>query len=352
MPGDGDRILSEDRLRGVLDLFERLRERPPWRWRERMRPLLLLLGPAGPAAHVAEMLKNRCEQERAPVSHIAADTPATDVAGVLREAKRELSQPSSRARGEPALRFPLLEMALWLRDLREIRLAGDQSPPRYASPSERENFQLVRRLTHPPVGDNENARRRELNRVIRRRGRDVLRDLEEPRSRTATFLSFLEQIAPIGVAVVALISAGTAAALDLASAVLAAVIGLAFVTVQIVARTRGWYGVRRFGWFVGQPYLQRDSTGFLGFALGVFDPRPVEPDDHAEQLDLLLVAAFLEDLRRNYRRDYRRAAWARVRYPVLIFEHLAPGHPGVRVIEYIEHVRADGGDGAAPPGFD
>ncbi|GAA2131959.1 ABC transporter substrate-binding protein [Actinomadura napierensis] len=352
MPGDGDRILSEDRLRGVLDLFERLRERPPWRWRERLRPLLLLLGPAGAAGHVAEMFKNRCEQERAPVSHIAADTPATDVAGVLREAKRELSQPSSRARGEPALRFPLLEMALWLRDLREIRLAGDQSPPRYASSSERENFQLVRRLTHPPVGDNENARRRELNRVIRRRGRDVLRDLEEPRGRTTNFLSFLEQIAPIGVAVVALISAGTAAALDLASAVLAAVVGLAFVTVQVVARTRGWYGVRRFGWFVGQPYLQRDSTGFLGFALNVFDPRPVEPDDHAEQLDLLLVAAFLEDLRRNYRRDYRRAAWARVRYPVLIFEHLTAGHPGVRVIEYIEHVRADSGDGAAPPGFD
>lgn len=124
MAGEGDRVLSEDRLRGVLDLFERLRERPPWRWRERLRPLLLLLGPGRAASHAAEMLKSRCEDERAPVSHIAAETPATDVAGVLREAKRELSQPSSRARGEPALRFTLLEMALWLRDLREIRLAG------------------------------------------------------------------------------------------------------------------------------------------------------------------------------------------------------------------------------------
>ncbi len=72
-------------------------------------------------------------------------------------------------------------MALWLRDLREIRRAGDRPVPRGASAAERENHQLVRRLTHPPVGDNENARRRELNRVIRRRGRDVLRDLEEPR---------------------------------------------------------------------------------------------------------------------------------------------------------------------------
>ncbi len=33
MASDGDRILSEDRLRGVLDLFERLRERPKWRLR-------------------------------------------------------------------------------------------------------------------------------------------------------------------------------------------------------------------------------------------------------------------------------------------------------------------------------
>ncbi|MEU8122016.1 ABC transporter substrate-binding protein [Spirillospora sp. NPDC049024] len=352
MAGDGDRILSEDRLRGVLDLFERLRERPPRRWRERLRPLLLLLGPGRATSHVAEMLKSRCEDERAPVSHIAADTAATDVAGVLREAKRELSQPSSRARGEPALRFPLLEMALWLRDLREIRLAGDRPPPRGASSAERENHLLVRRLTHPPVGDNENARRRELNRVIRRRGRDVLRDLEEVRGRPAIFLSFLEQIAPIGIAAVALISAGTAAALDLASAVLAAVIGLAFVTVQIVARTRGWYGVRRFGWFLRQPYVDRDSTGFLGFALGVFDPRPVEPDDHGEQLDLLLVAAFLEDLRRNYRRDYRRAAWARIRYPVLIFERLSAGHPGVEFVELVERVRADSQASDRLPGFD
>ncbi|MFG2085842.1 ABC transporter substrate-binding protein [Spirillospora sp. NPDC048824] len=352
MAGDGDRILSEDRLRGVLDLYERLRERPPWRWRERLRPLLLLLGPGRATSHAAEMLKTRCEDERAPVSHIAADTPATDVAGVLREAKRELSQPSSRARGEPPLRFPLLEMALWLRDLREIRAAGDRPPPRGASPAERENHQLVRRLTRPPVGDNENARRRELNRVIRRRGRDVLRDLESPRGRPATFLAFLEQIAPIGIAVVALVSAGTAAALDLAAAVLAAVIGLAFVAVQILARTRGWYGVRSFGWFLRQPYVDRDSTGFLGFALGVFDPRPVEPDDHGEQIDLLLVAAFLEDLRRNYRRDYRRAAWARVRYPVLIFEGLSAGHPGVAFVELAERVRADGQADDRFPGFD
>ncbi|GAA0573761.1 ABC transporter substrate-binding protein [Actinomadura livida] len=352
MAGDGERTLSEDRLRGVLDLFERLRERPPWRWRERLRPLLLLLGPARATSQAAELLKSRCEDERAPVSHIAADTPATDVAGVLREAKRELSQPSSRGRGEPPLRFPMLEMALWLRDLRDIRRAGDRPPPRGASSAERENHRLVRRLTHPPVGDNENARRRELNRVIRRRGRDVLRDLEEPPSRSAAFLSFLEQIAPLGVAVVALVSAGTAAAIDLATAVFAAVVGLAFVAVQIVARTRGWYGVYRYGWFLRQPYVDRDSTGFLGFALGVFDPRPVEPDDHGEQLDLLLVAAFLEDLRRNYRRDYRRAAWARVRYPVLILEHLPAGHPGVQLIELIERVRADSQAGEGLPGFD
>ncbi|MBO2447379.1 amino acid ABC transporter substrate-binding protein [Actinomadura barringtoniae] len=342
MPGDGGRVLTEDRLRGVLDLFERLRERPTRRWRERVRPLLLLVGAGNHTRHVADLLLKRCEDERAPVSHIAAETAATDVAGVLREAKRELSQPSSRPRGEPPLRFPLLDMALWLSDLREIRVAGDRPIPRNLTHAERENRKLVQRLTHPPIGDNENSRRRELNRVIRSRGRDVLRDLDEGhRSRPATFLAFLEQIAPIGVAAVALISAGTAAALDLAAAGFAAALGLAFVAVQIVARTRGWAGVLRYRWFTRQPYIDSDSTGFLGFALAAFDPRPSEPEDQREQLDLLLVAAFLEDLRRNYRRTIWRAAWARVRYPVLIFEHLDARHAGVEFVELVERVRAD-----------
>ncbi|GGV32509.1 hypothetical protein GCM10010182_65350 [Actinomadura cremea] len=365
---EGDRFPREERLRGLFDLFERLRERPSWRWRVRLRPVLLLLGPDETTDRLAEMFEKRCKDERAPVSHISADlTPedpdpgdgadggaGADVADVLREAKRELSQPTSRGRGEPALRFPLLEMALWLHDLRRIRLRSDDGPAPDATPSLRENHRLVRTVSQPPARHNENDRRRELNRVIRHRGRDVLRDVDEaPRGRTATFLTFLEQIAPIGVAVVALISAGTAAALDLAAAVLAAVLGLAFVTVQITARTRGWYGVRRYGWFLRQPYLRGDAPDFLSFALGVFDPRIQEDDGelaaHAEKVDLLLVAAFLEDLRRNYRLDYRRAAWARVRYPVVIFEHLTAGHPGVRFIELVERVRG-GRDGEGVPG--
>ncbi|GAA3985129.1 hypothetical protein GCM10023085_79120 [Actinomadura viridis] len=338
----GDEGLGAGALRGVLELFERLRERPTRRARERLRPLLFLLGPAARTRRAAKLLKERCESERAPASHIAADTSAAGISGVLREAMHELSQSACRPRWEPALRFPHLEMALWLRDLREIRLAGDPQPPRNASRAERENHRLVHNLTNPPVGDNESARRRELGRVIRRRGRDVLRDIEEGRrGRISTFLGFLEQIAPIGVAVVAVVSAGTAAAVDLAAAMLAGAVGLAFVAVQVLARTRGWYGVLRYGWFRRQPYLSDGSPDFLSFALGVLDPRPVEPDDHAEQLDLLLVAAFLEDLRRNYRRGIRRAAWARVRYPVVIFERLAAGHVGVAFVETVERVRAD-----------
>jgi hypothetical protein len=349
----GDQGVGADRLRGVLELFERLRERPRRRGRERLRPLLLLLGPAGRTVRVAKLFKERCEEERAPASHIAADTAANGISGVLREAMHELSQSACRPRWEPALRFPHLEMALWLRDLREIRLAGDPQPPRNASRAERENHRLVHNLTNPPVGDNEASRRRELGRVIRRRGRDVLRDIDEGRrGRISTFLGFLEQIAPIGVAVVAVVSAGTAAAVDLAAAILAGTVGLAFVAVQILARTRGWYGVLRYNWFRRQPYLSDGSPDFLSFALGVFDPRPVEPDDHAEQLDQLLVAAFLEDLRRNYRRDVRRAAWARVRYPVIIFEALAPGHVGVAFVETVERVRARAQRDADRPVFD
>ncbi|MFC9976213.1 hypothetical protein ACFVH6_35495 [Spirillospora sp. NPDC127200] len=119
MTPNGGGPLDEPRLSGVLDLFERLRERPVWRRREHARPLLLLLGPSGHTRRVAEMFVKRCKDDRSPVSHIATDTPATDIAGVLREAKRELSHPSAGPRGEPPLRFTLLEMALWLRDLRE-----------------------------------------------------------------------------------------------------------------------------------------------------------------------------------------------------------------------------------------
>ncbi|WP_433333110.1 hypothetical protein [Spirillospora sp. CA-294931] len=341
MAADGDGVLSEGRMRGLLDLFERLRERPTLRQRDRLRPLLLLLGPGNRTRAVADAFKKRCEDEWAPVSHFAADTVTTDTASVLREAKRELSKRSSSPRWEPSMRFPLLEMALWLRDLREIRIQGDPVLPANASAAERENHRLVYDLTHSPVCDSEEARRQALRRVIRKRGRDVLRDLEDTRrGRGATFMGFLEQIVPIGVAVVALVSAGAAAAIDLLAAGLAAAFGLAFVATQFLIRTRGKFADVRFAWFRRQPYLNSGSTDFLSFALGVFDPRPLEPGDQAEQLDLLLVAAFLEDLRRNYRRDYRRAAWARVRYPVLIFEHLTPGHPGVAFLETVERVRA------------
>ncbi|WP_242900580.1 ABC transporter substrate-binding protein [Actinomadura terrae] len=350
----GDAVLSEDRLRGVLDLFERLRERPPRRHGDRLRPLLLLLGPKTSTKPVAALFKKRCKDERAPFSHIAEEDPPADVPGVLRKAKRELS--SSHRTGEPPLRFPLLDMALWLNDLRDIRLAGDeQEPPPGASAAERENYQLVREVGHPPIVDDENERRRELNRVIRRRGSNLLHDLEAgPRGRAATFLGFLEQIAPIGLLIVALASVGTAATLDLAYAALTAVVGLGFVTVQIFARTRGWYGVLRFGWFLRQPYLARGftGTGFLAFALGVFDRRSGEAADHQEELELLLIAAFLEDLRRNYHRDVRRAAWARIRYPVLAFEHLPPEHAGVRFLELLERVRRGDPDRRVRPAAD
>src|SRR5215831_18507793 len=117
MAGGGD---GDARLRGVFHLFERLRERPSWWRRERTRPLLFLLGRREQTERVAEILEERRERPPAPISRISAESLAEDTAGVLREAKRELSRRISHPRGEPPLRFPLLEMALWLRDLREI----------------------------------------------------------------------------------------------------------------------------------------------------------------------------------------------------------------------------------------
>jgi ABC-type branched-subunit amino acid transport system substrate-binding protein len=345
-------VPSEVQLSGVLDLFERLRDRPPsWR-RERPRPLLFLLGPVRSTFRAAETADKRCAGERAPISRIAGKTGQRDVAGVLREAKRELSRHRCHPRGEPALRFPLLEMALWLRSMRDIHLQnlahaeleqqGKSVPPNAEdeiSPEEQDNHRLARELAR---AHRDKTRRDMLARMIRRRGRNLPRDPEDvDRGRFAAFLTYLEQVAPIGVVIVAAVSITLANTLDLVAAGVSAGFGLSFVAGQIVARSRGWFAVRRYVWLSRQPYMRRAARGdFLGFALEMAVPPRRDGEEQREQLDRLLVAAFLEDLRRNHHRDIRRAAWARVRYPMLIFDHLSPGHIGCRFIRIVEEVRA------------
>ncbi|MEU5882670.1 hypothetical protein [Spirillospora sp. NPDC047279] len=340
------------RLEGLISLFQRLRERPTSRAGDRLRPLLLTIGTPQETRQVAHFLVEECMADGGPYSHITADGQSsfTDLALLLRHASRDLA--AHRPRFEPALRFPLLSMALWLLELRRMRLQQEQDgenarAPRFSSNAQRQTWQLAGELK---AAEEDAQRRALLGRGIRRRRQTVV-PAERPgeRGRLASGLGHLEQVAPIGVALVALLSAGTAATLDLAAAMLAASVGVVFIAGQITARTRDWAGRRRYRWFTTaeQTYLRGNrSSDFLGLALDVFfrdEPDPGIPLD--DELERLLVAAFLQDLRHGYRRGIMRAPWARVRYPAVVFDLFPVGHPSRdqarRFVERVEELRRD-----------
>lgn len=344
MGSGGGESQINPRWEGLLSVFERIRERPRRRAGDHMRPLLLMVGEHAENRQLAHLFVERCQEGRDPHAHVSSAVGAGDVSLLLRYISREISR--HHPRHEPAIRFPLLSMALWLQELRQVRLRGDLGDhgPRRPSRDEQENRELVAEL----IAMDEDHRRREvLSRGIRRRGRVVLpADQAGERGKVATLFTYVEQVAPLGVAGVALLSATAASTLDLAAAMLAAGFGLSLIAGQFLARTRDWAGRRRYRWFTRQPYFA-GTRSFLRFAMGIFDLGDVENIADAEervrvqeQLDLLLVAAFLEDLRQAYRRGVLRAHWARVRYPALVFDRVRADHVSLRLIQLIERVRA------------
>jgi hypothetical protein len=97
-----------------------------------------------------------------------------------------------------------------------------------------------------------------------------------------------------------------------------------------------------YGWFLRQPYLSPEDPGnFLGWAERLTaGQRPHEPPGQLEQLDKLMVHAFLEDLRCEYRR-WPSWMWRRWRsaYPVLLLDHISAENQGERVLGLISTVR-------------
>jgi ABC-type branched-subunit amino acid transport system substrate-binding protein len=326
-------------MQTLLRVFEQMRERPRRRGDERLCPLLLITGPADATRLVTQVLARRCGARDAtggrdargdvdPYARLDADVPDVKEPGaLLRRISQELSE--HHPRWEPALRFPLLSMALWLQELRDYPERAD-----------------LRRQLNAAGAD----RRKVMRRMIRQRGPVLVpgdrpsdtsasyKDRAERKDKVATLFTYLDQIAPIGVVVVALLSATAASTFDLAAALTAAGFGLAFLAGQAIARTRDWAGRRRYEWFTGQPYLEgRKSDDFLSFAI-----KAVTQQHHDGEIEGLLVAALLEDLRRSYRRSWwRRATWARVRYPVLLLDGVAEGTEGYEVIRHVEEIRLD-----------
>jgi hypothetical protein len=100
---------------------------------------------------------------------------------------------------------------------------------------------------------------------------------------------------------------------------------------------------RRYRWFMRQQYLApQQSVDFLGFAERL--TKGVWPSENREQLDRLLVHAFLEDLRRAYaRRPWRVEGWRRTAYPMLLIENVERDTDGYLLLQLINNVRNETG---------
>jgi hypothetical protein len=97
-------------------------------------------------------------------------------------------------------------------------------------------------------------------------------------------------------------------------------------------------------WFAHQPFMQRNRGGDLvDFLIRLTKDRWPEQDQ--QQVCLLLVNAFLEDLRRAYRcrRGRRRPAWhgRRRTYPVLLLNGADEVNGGYRLLSLISKVRTE-----------
>ncbi|MFD3512375.1 hypothetical protein [Streptomyces sp. NPDC058657] len=112
-------------------------------------------------------------------------------------------------------------------------------------------------------------------------------------------------------------------------------------------------GLRRTGlaqearWFMRQPFMAPHSTTFRGLASRLtLDNR--DSEDLAE-IKKLLVHAFLEDLRRTYRRSRRRvfprrAGWRRTAYLTVLLDNVTEENGGWELLRLITQVRNVTGD--------
>jgi hypothetical protein len=101
----------------------------------------------------------------------------------------------------------------------------------------------------------------------------------------------------------------------------------------------------RYRWFMRQQYLAPlQSVNFLGFAERLTEG--VREREDVDQIDKLLVHAFLEDLRRAYRR--RPWPWLiegrrRTAYPVVLIDNATENSAGHRLLQLINEVRNETG---------
>ncbi|XVS67030.1 hypothetical protein ACQPYE_13500 [Actinosynnema sp. CA-299493] len=115
------------------------------------------------------------------------------------------------------------------------------------------------------------------------------------------------------------------------------------------AKLRGLVPGSEYRWLLRQPYLAPHDPGtFIGFAerltSGLVPGQSAEPREDTGQLAKLLVNAFLEDVRRAYRRSWWRIRSARrTVYPVVLLDGIRRDNGGYAVLKIINDVRNDTG---------
>ncbi|MFD1150907.1 ABC transporter substrate-binding protein, partial [Saccharothrix hoggarensis] len=115
------------------------------------------------------------------------------------------------------------------------------------------------------------------------------------------------------------------------------------------AKLRGLVPGSEYRWLLRQPYLAPHDPGtFIGFAerltSALVPGRNAEPREDTGQLAKLLVNAFLEDVRRTYRRSWWRLRSARrTVYPVVLLDGIRRDNGGYALLKIINDVRNDTG---------
>jgi len=98
-----------------------------------------------------------------------------------------------------------------------------------------------------------------------------------------------------------------------------------------------------YRWLLRQPYMApRDPGTFVGFALRLAQPR--RERENPDQIGKLLINAFLEDLRVEYRRrPWRRRAWRRTVYCVAFVKGASEDNHGNAFVRSLIEVRNEAG---------
>jgi hypothetical protein len=308
-----------------LSLLARLLRRP--RRGDRRLPLIWLVRADG-APDLLGLLRRalvRGHRRRVPHALIDATAPGTDVNAALREAYRQLSL---EAFGAERLRFRHYPLADWLlhQSLATApadRPAADRSaldrsaPDRPATDRPAPDRQATATEREPFEGD-PGARRAALARRLRDR-------------RAAR---------PAGDGPVAADDAVATVYQFALWVVRRAIPGAVF---RAAVSGRVPLIGQHYRWFMRQQYLApRQSVTFLGFAERL--TAGWRDGEQPDQVHKLLVHAFLEDLRRAYRRrPWHPAAWRRTAYPLLLLDDVRPGTVGHALVRLINDVRNETG---------